>query len=143
MAINTIDKLTSYWGKNGQKGVTSEYLTKNIKEKHITLPKDFNTLYKNFDGMKDQDDNGFFFMEIANLRTMRERFNLETSNPLSDIIIFVDYMIDCWWYGIKVYSEDSYEIGIIPDAQTFIKITNNLGDFLQLYIEDSSILYTY
>jgi len=93
--------------------------------------------------MKDQDDEAFTFFCLEDLCKTSEKFNLEPNSSFDNIIIFVDYMIDCWWYGFRMKLDGSYEIGILPGPNMFTKITDSLGEFIILYLADSPLLYRY
>nr|WP_068893287.1 SMI1/KNR4 family protein [Pedobacter panaciterrae] len=143
MEVAVIKRLINHWGKNGRKGILEESINEILNKRKIVLPKDFKVLYEHVDGTKDQDKEAFLFFKVEDLLTMKEKFGLEKNDLLAEIIIFADYMVDCWWYGIKVKDDNRYEIGIIPDPSRFVKITDSLSEFTELYLKDSPILYEY
>jgi hypothetical protein len=59
-------------------------------------------------------------------------------------LIFAEFMHKSWWYAVKFskYGE-GYEIGIVSSADKFKLITRSLGEFIQLYMKDASVLYEY
>jgi len=92
----------------------------------------------------EMDDGGFLFYPLQELTTSEEEFEKDSINFVENCIIFAEYMHKSWWYGVR-FSKfgDSYEIGLIPTADKFKLITRNLGEFIYLYMNNSSILYEY
>lgn len=144
MEIGTIAALKKHWGINGIVSFKSESeIRKILKIQKFILAADFIRFFQHFDGMKEQDGEGFLFYNVENLMDMKEKFNLREMDPLNNIIIFADYMLESWWYGVEVYSNGAYEIGIISSSANFKKISSSLDEFIQLYLTDSPTLYEY
>jgi len=108
----------------------------------IILPDDFRELYKNTNGTIDCDHNGFLFYRREELTTMGSKFSLNRNDEFYNVVMFIDYMQASWWYGAAI-KDNSYEIGIIANEKRFKPITDSLETFINLYIEDSAILYDY
>lgn len=109
--------------------------------KHIaSLPDDFRVFYSVVNGMKNYDSNGFLFYSKGDLITMGEKFKLHLDDKLYNIILFIDYMYDSWWYGVR-YDGKTYEIGKVPSSKKFQPITSSLEEFLIAYLNDSDTLY--
>lgn len=138
-----IEELISYWGSNAQNPLKEKDIDRLLSSKDIVLPEDFEVLYKYVNGIKEQDNEGFLFYKLEDLRTMGSKFNLEGNNSLKDIVLFGDYMLSSWWYGLKVNHDRSYEVGIVPTSMDFKMITCSLAKFIKLYMEDSPLLYEY
>lgn len=150
--IVNIEKLISYW-KN--QSITSEKLSPDkIEEfekwRHIQLPQDFKEYYKRANGMKlyypnDTDAEGFLFYSLENVISAEDEFEGKGDElSFNPIYIFAEYMHKSWWYGLKLNDmKDTYEIGIIPYVNRFKVITNSLSEFIDLYLQDSSMLYDY
>ncbi len=142
--VEFVVKLLDYWKKNGipYKSVLNREVNFKLRNTDITLPTDFQELYKNINGNIDCDQNGFWFYGWEDLTTMGKRFALKKSDRLYNVVIFIDYMQASWWYGIDIKG-NNYEIGIIANEKRFKSITNSLERFVDLYIDDSEILYDY
>jgi hypothetical protein len=144
MEINTIFTLKKYWGKNGIVSVNTEKdINKILATQNLALPYDFIFFFKHLNGTYDQDEEGFHFYKVENLTDMRRRFDLSINDSLNSIVIFADYMLECWSYGVKMNKEGEYEIGIISSSVNFKKISSSFDEFVQLYLMDSPILYEY
>ena len=90
--------------------------------------------------MKDQNDNGFFFLGITNLCTMGEGVNLETSNPLIDIIMFVDYATTKKMIKRKLRTEEIALITyMIKDTLEGKDIISKLGDLIVEEMDDGGM----
>ena len=137
-----LNDLFEHWGSNGihcnrkQKDIQNILVCADIK-----IPKDFELFYKLTDGTLDQDSEGFQFYNIKDLIKIGKKFN--SKNDLSDIILFADYMLESWWYGLKQKNEYEYEIGIVATKDTFTPIAKSLDDFITMYIQDADKLYQY
>ncbi|SHN37623.1 SMI1/KNR4 family protein [Mucilaginibacter sp. OK098] len=142
--VELIRKLLNYWKRNN---VSFEYVNPvevnyMLNRTDITLPKDFQELYKNVNGTADCDHEGFLFYRQEDIITMGKKFSLDKNDEFYNVAIFIDYMQGSWWYGVNIEG-NSYEIGIIPHKRRFKPIANSLETFIDLYIEDSEILYDY
>lgn len=90
------------------------------------------------------DYEGFLFYPLQELKTLEEEFEVERVSYVENCIIFAEYLHKSWWYGARFSKTDTnYEIGIIPTADRFKVITNNLGEFIHFYMNDDPILYEY
>lgn len=117
----------------------------------MQLPEDFRRLFMMTNGMVNLfpnyfDKEGFLFYPLRELILIEDEFNVP-ENKVDDVeccLIFAEFMHKSWWYGVKFSKlEDSYEIGIIPSVDRFKKISRNLGEFIHLYMNNSSVLYDY
>jgi hypothetical protein len=119
------------------------------KDKSLFMSDDFKKFYSCVNGMEafypnEIDEEGFLFYPVEAIISVADEFN--NSNLMNDgdnVFIFAEYMHKSWWYGFKSMDKGGYIIGIIPDNQNFKPITNSLIDFLELYLENSSKLYSY
>lgn len=115
--------------------------------KSVRLPDDFRHLFMLTNGMvnlfpNDMDDEGFLFYPLEELTTLEEEFEMERVSYAEGCIIFAEYLHKSWWYAVRFSTADAgYEIGIVAAADKFKVITRSLGEFLHLYMEDSSVLY--
>jgi len=92
----------------------------------------------------DFDEEGYLFYPLQELTTLEDEFELGRGSYVEHCLIFAEYMHKSWWYGVKFSKfEDKYEIGIISSADKFKVITRNLGEFIHLYMNDSSVLYKF
>ena len=90
------------------------------------------------------DNEGFLFYPLEELTTLEDEFGISRDSGVENCLIFAEYMHKSWWYGVKFSKfEDKYEIGIVSSADKFTIITRNLGEFIQLYMNDASVLYEY
>lgn len=136
--------LISYWQKENVRfespvQLAAKYVSNDM---YKFLPQEFKELYQNVNGTDEYDNQGFLFYRQQNLITMGKKFFLDKDSELYGIIIFADYMHENWWYGIRI-TEQGYEIGIIPSGKRFKPITTSLEHFVNLYMEDSEMLYDY
>jgi hypothetical protein len=143
MEIEIMNKVVNHWKanevlSNGNRNWSNRLLN----EAHIKLPNDLIDLYRLSNGTSDYDEEGFLFYAYEELVTMGLKFSLETSNQLYNIVLFIDYMQESWWYGLKI-KPNGYEIGIISASNNFKMISESLAEFFKLYLEDSEILYEY
>lgn len=144
MEIEILVALKKYWGKNGIVSVNTESdISSVLAAKNLTLPHDFIFFFKHLNGMHDQDEEGFYFYKIEDLTDMRRKFDLSASAALSRIVIFADYMVESWWYGVRTGNNGQYEIGIISSSEDFKIICISFSEFIHLYLMDSPILYKY
>ncbi len=121
---------------------TSEYLNKHATQ----LPNDFADYFKTVNGMDKlypnaSDENGFLFYPLNRLEIIQN----DAINYLQHTraFVFANYMQRCWEYYVIFQDQNNYEIGIKPTSNKFKYITNSLADFIEYYIEDDKILYTY
>lgn len=144
MEIDTLNKVINHWKEEDILSTNSQSTFVNValSENKIVIPSDFIKLYKESNGTSDYDSESFKFYQYGELITMTAKFSLSLISPLNEVIIFADYMQESWWYGFRV-NKHGYEIGIIPEANTFKVISNSLFEFLNLYLSDSSKLYDY
>lgn len=146
----TIDLLIKHW-KNQNIDIASKSIyeiEKCIKQNRIVLPNDFKELYSVVNGMKnfypnEIDEEGFLFYPVEYIISAEEEFENSKLINKNNIYIFAEYMHKSWWYGFEIVNENNYRIGILATRDTFKPITNSLIEFLELYIEDSPILYDY
>jgi hypothetical protein len=142
------DEVIKHWRSQDIMIEVKEYeeIKKTIGDKNIVLPRDFMDFYQRANGMvnlfpNDYDGEGFLFYPTEELITMEIEFPNKTVDDLKNVIIFADYLLECWWYGIRNKEDGSYEIGLISDHKSFNFITASLSDFLTLYVADSEKLY--
>ena len=114
----------------------------------LLLPADFKSFYSIVNGMEsfypnDTDDEGFLIYPFEAVISAHEEMENPTFKNSEFTFIFADYMHNSWQYAYQVNEDGSYLIGIIPEDSTFKPITHSLFDFIQLYIEDSEVLYDY
>jgi len=142
VSVEVINKLISHWKKNDILYSTGVELKGTLVNTDIILPTDFQELYKKVNGTIDCDNEGFLFYRWQDLLTMGEKFSLAQNDDFYKVVIFIDYMQASWWYGVSIEG-NNYEIGIIANEKRFKPITNSLNTFIDLYIDDSEILYDY
>jgi hypothetical protein len=142
--VEFIRKLINHWERNNTPFafVYRKEVNRILNNTDIKLPKDFQKLYENVNGTVDCDHEGFLFYRWEDITTMGKKFSLKRNDEFYNVLIFIDYMQASWWYGVAIKG-DSYEIGIIANERRFKPITNSLETFIDLYIEDSEILYDY
>jgi len=139
-----IDDLLVRWGGDTCKSIHNLLQIKEkFKERKFFLPDDFVVFYQHMNGSNDQDNTGFLFYSVDSLLTLGDKFDLVEDNPLSNIVIFADYMLGSWWYGVNVKDKNRYEIGIISDQNSFTVLTTSLEDFLRMYLRDDDLIYQY
>jgi hypothetical protein len=132
-------KLTDHWKGQGIEIVPGhDYQINAIEQElQIKLPDDFRAYFRVLNGMPSHypntmDEEGFLFYPIERIEVLKN----------TGIILFAEYMHKSWWYGVKPGEmKDAYEIGMIPDENQFIPISNSLSDFIQFYLQDDSVLY--
>lgn len=145
MEIEVINELISYWKASdvdfdiNNQSESAELLGNGF----VNLPVDFVLFYKYINGTNDYDKEEFIFYKVQNLISLGQKFDLEKSNDLYDIVIFADYMHQSWWYGFRIINKYQYEIGIIPSSQKFKLITKSLTEFIEFYLKDSVMLYNF
>lgn len=146
----TISLLITYWEKQGVKITpnTVDQIASIQRSNQILIPDDFKLLYSRVNGMKnfypnEIDDEGFLFYPIEAVVSVDREF--ETSGLINkeSIFIFSEYMHRSWWYAFKIVDDKNYQIGIIPNKNTFVPITTRLTEFIELYLEDDPRLYNY
>ena len=117
--------------------------------RNMQLPEDFRHLFMMTNGMVNLfpnyfDNEGFLFYPLEELTTLEEEVEINRDSVVEPCLIFAEYMHKSWWYGVKFSKhENSYEIGIISSIDKFKVITQNLGEFIHLYMNDSPVLYEY
>jgi len=117
--------------------------------KKIRLPEDFRRFFMITNGMVNLfpnyfDSEGFLFYPLQEINTLDDEFNIERDKPDEHCLIFAEFMHKSWWYAVRFSKPaDYYEIGIIPSVGRFKIITENLVEFIDLYMKDASILYEY
>lgn len=145
-----ISLVIDYWKENSIKIIPNsidkiEFIQ---KDNNLQMPSDFKYFYSRINGMgelypNESDKEGFLFYPIEEIMSVEKYFAGSNLVSKQNVFIFSDYMQKSWWYGFEVMEDDSYRIGIIPNKDIFVPITNHLGDFLDLYLKDSSELYEY
>lgn len=148
---NATKQLLEFWEK--QKIVSSSNTLEDILyfefSRNIPLPDDFKRLFMMANGMVNLfpnyfDNEGFLFYPLQELTTVEDEFDINKSSTDEHSIIFAEFMHKSWWYAVKfLKGGDDYEIGIIASGNHFKAITPNLGEFIHLYMNNSSILYEY
>jgi SMI1-KNR4 cell-wall len=118
------------------------------KNSPVILPSDFRKLYERVNGMgnfypNEIDEEGFLFYPIEGIISVNDEFKNSSLENNKTIFLFAEYMHKSWWYGFDVSSNGDYVIGIIPEKNKFKPITNSLAEFIELYMEDSPLLYDY
>jgi len=89
------------------------------------------------------DKDGFLFYPLEAVSSVNKEFPNSLLPNKENIFLFCEYMHRSWWYGVELKGNDNYMIGVLPDAHTFKPIVSSLADFLELYMEDSPVLYDY
>lgn len=140
MISNMIDFLTNQ-GINLLRGDLKE-IEGRSDSLGFTLPQDFIDYFVAFNGMStlypnDYEREGFLLYPIEALSVRKINWEEEQKN----VLIFADYLLECWWYGVVVLDDGSYSIGLIQDNTSFQFVTNNLFEFFQMIIEDDKKLY--
>lgn len=112
------------------------------------LPSDFKEFYFHLNGMEkyypnNADENGFLFYPIESVDTANILFKGTQMRNCERVFIFCDYMQRSWWYGCEVLNKDNYAIGIISEPNSFKSICHSFAEFIELYINDSPVLYDY
>jgi len=147
-----LEKLIKYWKCQViDTAQCSEYQIEVYeKETRIKLPDDFREFYRMANGMSSHfpnwmDEEGFLFYPIEKVESFNKVFKKRWWNKgKKNILVFAEYMNKSWWYGVELSDiTNDYEIGIIPDGNSFKPITKSLSDFIQLYLENSPMLYEY
>lgn len=145
-----IDLLVEYWSGQDIAIISkpARYIESVQKAANLLLPSDFKTLYCHVNGMEalypnETDKEGFLFYPIEAIVSVDKEFEASGLANKEHIYVFADYMHKSWWYGVEINDNASYEIGIIPDKNTFTPVTNSLIEFIKLYIDDSSKLYDF
>ncbi|RYY35369.1 MAG: hypothetical protein EOP46_10295 [Sphingobacteriaceae bacterium] len=138
-------KLSNYLGINGIYVNRDEQSVKYIMQlKGLQLPEDFIKFYQWFDGTEDLDDfAGFFFYPLNELESANSKLRNADNPELNNVILFLDYLINCWWYGVRIVNECKYEILIVASENEYKVITDSLNDFIDLYLNDNNVLYDY
>jgi len=147
---SAISLLIEHWKKQGIKisSVSKNEIEYVEKANNIQIPNDFKNFYSYVNGMEnlypnEMDNEGFLFYPIEAISPIEAEFINSSIPNKNRIFIFSEYMQRSWWYGYEVLDDEHYRIGIIPDAQSFVPITNKLPDFINLYLNDDSLLYEY
>ena len=115
----------------------------------MQLPDDFRHLFLTTNGMVGLvpnyfDKEGFLFYPLEELMTLEDEFGITRDSAVEHCLIFAEFMHKSWWYAVKFSKNvDTYEIGIVSSADKFKVITRNLGEFIQLYLNNASVLYEY
>jgi hypothetical protein len=112
----------------------------------LDLPLDFEQFYLKINGMGEfypnyMDINGFLFYPIEAVVSLYSEYRYSILLDKEKIFIFANYMHRSWLYGFKFLNKNEYIIGGIPEENTFTPITNSLAEFIDLYINDSPLLY--
>jgi hypothetical protein len=144
-----IDKLIKYWNDQGIHSIgNSVYEIINFEiSKGIQLPEDFKKLYSYTNGMVDlfpnyMDQEGFLFYPLECVQTLEEEFELNTTVSGERCIVFAEYLHKSWWYGFRINNTSAkYTIGLIPHKDGFQNISDNLFEFIDLYLNDPLRLY--
>ncbi|WP_291913985.1 SMI1/KNR4 family protein [Chitinophaga sp. CB10] len=149
---SNINRLIDYWTEQGLVINSNSLYDIDAFEsrKHIHLPDDFKEYFSRVNGMPSYypnniDNEGFLFYPLEKLVTLQEEFAMENAIECNScILIFAEYMHKSWWYGVQLNDiSGNYEIGIIPDKERFKSITASLSTFIDLYLQNASVLYQY
>lgn len=154
MEINEIDviisRLINFWNRQNILVSAKDYkeIEKLEQRNKLTIPIDFKLFYSKVNGMKEYypnytDDEGFLIYPAEALILATEEFKESNMKNVNRVWIFANYMQRSWYYGVEIIDENNYMIGIIPEESVFKPITNSLGEFLELYMENSDRLYDY
>jgi len=142
--------LTTFWDKQQIKfgRGSKEKIESFEKLKSYELPSDFKEFYSLINGMEEfypnyMDDHGFLFYPIEAINPAIKEFKSSQMKNINSVFLFCEYMHRSWWYGCDVIDKDKYIIGIIPDKNSFKPICSSLVEFIELYVNDSSVLYDY
>lgn len=147
---SAVVRLIEFWRAQQIVGspATDEEIHKIQKQLNIKLPTDFEKFYLKINGMEtlypnEIDKEGFLFYPLHAIVSATTEFENAGAINKDNIFIFAEYMHKSWWYGFEIINEDEYIIGILPHENKFKSITNSLAEFIELYIEDSDVLYDY
>lgn len=145
------NQLLEFWGKQkilSPPNTLDELLYFEFS-RNMQLPDDFKCLFMITNGMVNLfpnyfDNEGFLFYPLQALTTLDEEFDTNTGSAVEHCLIFAEFMHKSWWYAVKFSKiENTYDIGIIASVDKFKIITQNLGEFIHLYMNNSSVLYDY
>jgi hypothetical protein len=153
--LATLDALADYWCSQKMLATPDESWNPQVvaSANGVTLPDDFVQLYRCSNGMRlnteqyqDFDDNCFYFLCAEELCSEQRVIVIESMRGVetisTNVIVFVDYMHWSWQYGfISNPYGDGYLIGIMGTHNEFKVITSSLATFLNLYMEDATVLY--
>lgn len=144
-----IETLISYWEKQDIviNSISMNEIDNFQKKKKSSLPADFQQFYAMVNGMGEcypnyMDKEGFLFYPLEAIDSVQNELTWATMANREMIFIFAEYLHRSWWYAFELMSDGSYTIGIIA-TDNFKPITNSLSEFIELYMEDASILYDY
>jgi len=143
-------ELLYYWERQNIRitsGCSQQDINHSEVKLNVKLPSDFEEYFRLVNGMgllypNDSDDNGFLFYPLQGLTTVQIDKGSDYGQ-LQKHLIFADYMQNSWTYHVKLVDQNNYQIGISPSLGIFNSITNSLAEFIQFYITDDNILYSY
>lgn len=148
--MEQINRLIQHWQNQGIEIIPKpEEEIENFKGRiHQPLPNDFKLLYSNVNGMSsffpnEIDSEGFLFYPLESILPSAQEFEGFALAENNHLYIFAEYMHKSWWYGVEIEPDGKYRIGIISDKLNFEPITESLGAFIALYIDNSPKLYDY
>jgi hypothetical protein len=150
--INNIgEKLKAYWLSQDlsfNPEVPKEALIHFETKYHIQIPDDMRKYFLQVNGMNSQymDNAGFTFWELKWVQLLTEEYREEEYRILEDAeayFVFADCIACSWVYAIKMEKSCKNENFIIIFGLTGkpLKIANNFSEFVQLYLNNSPILY--
>jgi hypothetical protein len=143
-----INQTIEYWEKQGIKIVPATQ--SDLETARLTIPEEVLELYKLANGFywskgndSDADSNGFCFYSLRQFETIYVPSSKGNKDGEFSIYIFADYLSRCWFYAIKIFKGQSYEIGIMSTLkkESFKPLTNSFFNFLNLYLVDSDSIY--
>ncbi len=152
-----IDRMKTFWVEQGiqpQEGCSPELIEKVQTERGFTLPPDFCQLFLSVNGMKGLfpnyfDKEGFLFYPLQGLVIRSEAMKSDPAGYIADPegtrdndVIFADFMNESWWYAFSCEpGPNEYTIGLVIGAKEYLPLTRSLQHFIDLYLEDSILLY--
>ncbi len=147
-----MENLLDHWRSQGiylQNGNESSSVDEVERRLGIHVPDDFRTYFSAVNGMGDLypnwvDDKGYLFYPLEFLISAGDLFPEGHHEALDQCFIFADFLQECWYYGCIVDPIDKgYSIILISHKFSFSVISNSLENFIELYIANAEILYTF
>jgi cell wall assembly regulator SMI1 len=121
---------------NACRGSKRRYIAAFEREHQVSVPEDMRAFYRRTDGTRAPLSGG------CDLE-MYDFWRLTDIVPDDDhawAMVFVDYMMESWWYGIDLTGAGGYRAGAVyilgtVDRRAFI-VAETFGEFLRCYLDD-------
>lgn len=143
-----ISALVAFWKGQGIpiEGAAESALRNWERQHQVTLPADFVALYQVANGWHSyypnySDQEGYVWYPIEEVVPMEAEMESRWKGPPSNTFLFADYLTRCWFYGLRISDQGTYEIGILPSLPEFTPITDSLPHFIALYMADANEMY--